>query len=206
MNMETLDDIFIANGTDKGSKHPVHGHNYADHYEHWFKPRRFDDLVFCEIGVGGGESVRSWLAYFESPEFRLIGADIVKDTNEWNTPDLKADPRYRFIHLNQEDEVNVKCFAAMVGAEFDIIVDDGAHTNTGIIASFNVLWPLLKKGGLYCIEDLGAGFTPGSVHIKPGLPPHKAWLHGIVDLMMTGPQETEFAYFSHELVILKKKA
>src|SRR5262249_15124076 len=117
-----------------------------------------------------------------------------------------ADPRYCFVHLNQEDEQNLDCFVAMTHNYFDVVIDDGAHTNTGIIRTFNKMWPDLKPGGLYCIEDLGSGFTPGSVFIKPGMPDHKAWLHALVDRMMTATESLDSVYFGPELAILKKKA
>jgi cephalosporin hydroxylase len=36
---------------------------------------------------------------------------------------------------------------------FDIIIDDGSHVQTHIITSFETLFPLLKTGGIYVIED-----------------------------------------------------
>jgi len=43
------------------------------------------------------------------------------------------------------DKLNVK---------FDIIVDDGSHDMNDIKISLDVLFPFLKEGGLYLIEDL----------------------------------------------------
>lgn len=204
--MKSLDSLAVEMGTDKGSQHPVKGHDYCKHYQAAFETRRFDPLVMTEIGVGGGESIRTWLAYFESPQFRLFGADLVYDTNPWNTPLHKPDPRYTFIHLNQDDETNLKCFAAMCGGEFDIVLDDGSHTNVGIITTFGALWSCVRPGGLYCIEDLGSGYTPGSVHVKPGLPSHAAYFHALMDRVITGAAEIDSVIFSHELAIIRKKA
>jgi hypothetical protein len=36
----------------------------------------------------------------------------------------------------------------------DIIIDDGGHAMTQLITSFEVLYPYLKEGGLYLLEDL----------------------------------------------------
>lgn len=204
--MRTLDEIFVAHGTDKGSQHPAGGHNYSLHYELAFAGLRFDPLVMTEIGCGGGESMRAWLEFFQSPAFRLFGADIVRDTNPWNTPEIKPDPRYTFIHLNQDDETNLRCFAAMCGGEFDIVLDDGSHCNTSIITTFNVLWDCVRPGGIYAIEDLGSGYTPGSVHVKSGAPSHASWLHALADRVITGAHEIESVTFSHELAIIRKKA
>lgn len=204
--MKPLDRIFIENGTDKGSQHPAGGHNYSSHYEEAFCGLRFDPIVMTEIGCGGGESMRAWLEYFQSPHFKLFGADLVYGTNPWNDPAASPDPRYTFIHLDQNDETNLKCFAAMCGGSFDIVLDDGSHCNTGIITTFNTLWGCVRPGGLYCIEDLGAGYTPGSVHVKPGAPDHKTWLHALADRILTGAQEIDSVTFSHELAIIRKKA
>jgi len=40
------------------------------------------------------------------------------------------------------------------GGEFDVIIDDGGHTNCQIWTSFQKLWPTVKRGGLYFIEDM----------------------------------------------------
>ena len=45
------------------------------------------------------------------------------------------------------------------GGDFDIIIDDGGHKNTQILKSFQALWPILKRGGSYFIEDLQVGWT-----------------------------------------------
>jgi methyltransferase family protein len=203
MGMKTLDEIAIANGADKGSTHPVKGHDFARHYDRFFAPLRFDKLQLLEIGVGGGESIRTWLQYF--PSAYIYGVDIVSNTNPWNTPDSQPDPRYRFLQGDQTDKTMWACLCANWGTEFDIIVDDGGHFNDGIITAFSCMWDCITPGGLYCVEDLGSGYTPGSVHVKPGFPPHSAWLHAFVDALHTSPGGFDSAYFAPELVIIRKR-
>lgn len=205
--MKTLDEIFIEHGTDKASKHlELKGHNYAPGYEVFFAPRRFDPLKLLEIGVGGGESVKSWLEYFASAS--IYGIDIVHDTNPYNTPDAipGIDPRYRFLQGDQSDKTMWACALANWGDEFDIIIDDGSHINTDIIASFDALWPIVNPGGLYCVEDLNAGYTPGSVHVKPGAKTHAQWLHDFIDRIHTAAGDLDSIYFAPELAILRKRA
>ena len=36
---------------------------------------------------------------------------------------------------------------------FDIILDDGSHSNKDVINSFELLFPLLNDNGLYIVED-----------------------------------------------------
>lgn len=37
--------------------------------------------------------------------------------------------------------------------EIDIIIDDGSHINEHVIETFKFLFPKLKNGGIYVIED-----------------------------------------------------
>ena len=37
--------------------------------------------------------------------------------------------------------------------ELDLIIDDGSHINEHVIQTFKLLFPKLKKGGIYVIED-----------------------------------------------------
>jgi len=41
-----------------------------------------------------------------------------------------------------------------------IIIDDGSHINEHVITSFNTLFPYLKDGGIYIIEDLQTAYLP----------------------------------------------
>lgn len=203
--MKSLDEIAIECQTDKAT---VFTRTYAKpkgftvHYERFFAPMRFDKLNLLEIGVAGGESIRTWLAYFPSAD--IYGVDIVSQTNPWNDPASSPDSRYRFLQHDQCDKTGWECLKAVWGTEWNIIVDDGSHFTDGVITSFNCMWQMINPGGFYCVEDLGSWFTPGSVHLKPGFP-DKTWLHAFVDRLMMGTQDLDSAYFANELVILRKK-
>lgn len=200
--MTTLDEIAIKYGTDKGTTHAVKGHGYAPIYERFFDPLRDKQIKFLEIGVGGGESIRTWLDYFSKA--RIYGVDIVRDTNIFNVPGKPYD-RYTFVHGQQESEVFWKCFLADQGEGWDVIVDDGSHMADGVITSFNMLWPVVKSGGLYCIEDLGVASTPGTVFVPAGCPNHLMWITGRLHAMNRGENDiAEFHYFP-ELAIFRKK-
>jgi len=43
---------------------------------------------------------------------------------------------------------------------FDIIIDDGSHMSHHIIASFNALFPHVRPGGIYVVEDLATAYWP----------------------------------------------
>jgi hypothetical protein len=204
--MKTLDEIAIEHQTDKAT---VFTRTYAKpkgftiHYERFFAPLRFDKLNILEIGVAGGESIQMWLDYFECAS--VYGVDIVEKTNPWNDPATSPNPRYRFLQGSQSDKTMWECLKAVWGTRWDIVIDDGSHCNDDMITAYGCMWDCIVPGGYYAIEDLGAGYTPGSVHVKPGFPPHAQWLHAFVDVLMTSPGGIDSAYFANELVILRKR-
>lgn len=196
----TLDELAILNGTDKATRHPVKGHGYAPHYEKHFSPLRDLPIKFLEIGVGGGESIRTWLDYFT--QAKVFGVDNVNSSNPWNTVKAETDPRYTFVTGDQSDETFWKCFAADYGTNWDVIVDDGGHFSHQIITSFNGLWKLVNPGGLYCIEDLACAY--GTLFVPPNWPNHMDWLRQLIDSLMQPPTDIDSIYFANELAILRK--
>lgn len=47
-----------------------------------------------------------------------------------------------------------------VAGGFDMIVDDGSHGPSHIFATLTALWPTIKPGGVYIVEDLGLHWWP----------------------------------------------
>jgi hypothetical protein len=197
--------IAVRHGTDKASVHPVKGHGYTWHYEQFFKLWRNDNIKLLEIGVGGGESIRTWLEYF--PLAKVIGVDTVQGTNEWNTVGAKpAGDRYHFVYGDQSDPTFLKCFVADYGSPpFEIIIDDGGHFSHQVVNSFLVLWPIVARGGFYCIEDIGCAYTPGTVFLTPGSDTHQKLFHDLFDSIHTGGMDVRQMSVTKELVILTKQ-
>jgi len=204
--MKTLDEIAIRHGTDKATQFTrTHAQpkGYTVHYEKFFTPLRHTPVKLVEIGVGGGESVRTWLDYFDAAW--VIGIDNVSGTNEWNTPKqfgagMEQFDRYGFMAADQTDPVFWACFTADVKQTIDIAIDDGSHEPRAVQISFAGLWPLIKPGGLYCIEDLGCGFT------SPGCQTHWEWLATYLAPLMTGGlMDLDSIYVAPQLAIIRKK-
>lgn len=207
MGLKTLDEIAISFQTDKATAFTrtyARPKGFTVHYDKLFYPIRNEKLKVLEIGVAGGESIQMWLEYF--PNSQVCGVDIVQSTNPWNTPGSSPDPRYWFVHNDQTDVTGWACFLADNGKDWDIVIDDGSHCNDGILTSFASLWPALKPGGFYAVEDLGAGYTPGSVHLKPGFKTHHQWLCEEIESMHNNTSSSQSIYFANELAIFVKRA
>lgn len=131
-----LDQIAIKYGTDKSSK----AHNYTRWYEEVFGHLRNESISLLEIGIQNGFSLKMWEEYFTKAN--IVGIDIV-DCSHMNTE------RVLTLRGNQTD----RGFMESLG-EFDIIIDDGSHQSIDMKISFEIMFPRLKKGGIYVIEDL----------------------------------------------------
>ena len=206
--MNTLDEIAIKCGADKGSRHPVRGHDYAVHYDMAFSFLREEKIKLLEVGVGGGESIRMWLDYFQAAH--VYGCDIVSDTNPFNTHypagTPNPNPRYDFLQGDQGSKTHWACYLAFAGRDFSIIIDDGGHFSGQIITTFECLWPAVVPGGFYCIEDLAAGSTVGTVFLTPNYPSHMDFLKGLIEKMNLGENDIAEIHLSPELAIIQKRA
>lgn len=138
--MRTLNEIAITHNTDKSSL----GHNYAQKYASYFSYLRDKNLKLFEIGIFNGSSIKTWKEYF--PNGKIFGLDI-KDASFLN------DDRISRIVGSQYDK-NVLEDVNSTHGPFDIIIDDGSHRGEHMKFSFEILFPLLKPGGIYVVEDL----------------------------------------------------
>lgn len=61
---------------------------------------------------------------------------------------------------DQGDRASLEDFIAKNGGDFDIIIDDGGHTMDQQKTSLDVLWKIVKPGGVYLVEDLDTSYIP----------------------------------------------
>jgi SAM-dependent methyltransferase len=153
--LPNLTDLADRYGSDKGSSK----HRYTELYQMLFLPYRERAIDFLEMGllIGGPEhgesadrkttdlpSVRMWLEYF--PKARVHGLDV-SDFSWFN------DRRFTFHRCDMDLRGNIAAARAEMPA-FDIIIDDASHASHHQQFAFLELFPRLKPGGLYVIEDL----------------------------------------------------
>ena len=137
--MDSVEDILNRHDTDKNSTY----HNYSRQYNDLFEKYRQLEINFLEIGIFGGGSLPAWREIFPKAK-RIVGADILPECKQYE--DLDND-----IHVVISDATTPE-FAQSIGS-YDVIIDDGSHTNKDVINSFENLFPLLRDNGLYIVED-----------------------------------------------------
>lgn len=130
-------------------------HFYTSHYSSHFHRFRDKEVNLLEIGVGGyknpykgGKSLRMWKKYF--PLGNIYSIDI------YDKAPLQED-RITIFKGSQTDEAFLLDVINRMG-EVDIIVDDGSHVNDHVIKTFNILFPKLKDGGIYVVEDVQTSY------------------------------------------------
>lgn len=157
MSETTLRQLALEFGTDKEGRH-----SYADAYDRHLRHLRDQPVTVLEIGIGGfaggevgyrdptrgGASLRMWKAYF--PNGRIVGLDI-QDKSPL------AEDRVEIVQGDQGDVAVLERVAREFGP-FDVIIDDGSHHSSDVIASFEALFPHLKEHGTYAIEDLQTSY------------------------------------------------
>jgi hypothetical protein len=142
---QSMDALALQAGTDKGSSF----HNYTKVYSQYFKFCRNEPIRFLEIGIYKGDSVKFWESYFPKADLHFM--DITADYIQYYSD------RSKYHYLDQSDLTLVQKLGVHEGP-FDIILDDGGHTMAQQINSLIALFPSVKSGGLYIIEDLHTSY------------------------------------------------
>lgn len=148
---KSLSDLALKYGSDKGPN----DHNYTSTYEKYLSNIKDKPLKILEIGFAVGSSARIWDEYFTHPQTRLYFMDNNKDCYNY-MQGLSA--RCSLHMIDQADSAQLLKFTGSIAQEFDIIIDDGGHMMHQQITSFKTLFPSLKKGGLYIVEDLHTSY------------------------------------------------
>jgi hypothetical protein len=149
----SLDDLAALYGSDKWGGL----HWFTPHYEDHFAAVRYDPVRVLEIGIGGydheslgGESLYTWQRFF--PRGLVYGLDL------YPKPSVVG-PRIRTIQGDQNDADFLRGLGEALGP-FDIVIDDGSHVNEHVRTSFEALFPYVRPGGHYVIEDLQTSYWP----------------------------------------------
>ena len=132
-------EIAARTGTDKAA------HGYGPWYDAHFSGLREEALTFLEIGIGWGNSLRLWEEYF--PRACIFAIDGTPSCLKYQSD------RSRVFIGDQADSVFLSKTVSSSGP-LNIVVDDGGHHMAAQQVSFRTLFPHVKPGGWYVIEDL----------------------------------------------------
>jgi len=118
-------------------------------YKELFASIKEKPIKYLEVGTAYGDSL-VWARKF-FPNAKIVGADRIKPTI--------IPEGVPFYQVNQNDPDGLILLGKKEGP-FDIIIDDASHQAIETQNTFANLYPYLKTGGMYIIEDWGAGYLP----------------------------------------------
>ena len=154
-SLTNLSDLATAYGSDKGPKK----NRYTELYQMLFSPFREKEINFLEMGllIGGPEqgfdqdrstldcpSIRMWLEFFKNA--KIHGLDV--SDFSWFDHD-----RFSFFRCDMDKRENISSTTSEMPG-MDIVLDDASHASHHQQYAFLEIFPKLKSGGLYVIEDL----------------------------------------------------
>ena len=165
MKLDDLTRLMNAAGSDKGFG--LYGrHYYTRVYRELFAPLRDQPINFVEIGllrpdrdrrrssnaaegVAGvratsAPSLEAWRSYF--PKARIFGFDI----DDFRGVKL---PGVTILQGDMDREADLQAIIKACEGPIDVVIDDGSHVSHHQQKAFACLFPAVRPGGLYIIED-----------------------------------------------------
>lgn len=143
-------------------------HKYSEMYGTFLIPhiRRIHQLgkplKFLEIGLGCDENMKE--TGTEARGVKVWKGVLAEHDELWiaeyDGKCVEKATKHNLLtgaHMLIGDQGNREVLDAWIktsGGQFDVVVDDGGHFQHHIFNSFAALWPQVKPGGLYFIEDL----------------------------------------------------
>lgn len=132
-----IGELLTRLGSDKDT-----AHSYGDVYQRLFEPIQSRVQMVLEVGIQSGASLYAWARFF--PHALVFGLDI--------SSDLIFAPRITSFRCDSRNADEVA--ACLRDYKFDIVIDDGGHWLEDQEPTWENLYPRVKPGGLYIVEDL----------------------------------------------------
>ncbi|CAD7973374.1 unnamed protein product [Amoebophrya sp. A25] len=156
----------VRSPTDK-----ITSHSYQTLYGKYL-PRKIDQASkpLLEIGLGcvpfsvPGSSGKMWRRLgFRSVHILEYNGNCVRAY----ASEIEADG-YKVYIGDQSNMLHLEKVKDNLNYEAEVIVDDGGHWNSQILASFWSLWPIVRNGGLYFVEDFAESAYIAKYVDQPG--------------------------------------
>ena len=171
-----LDKLFNKYCSDKGT-YWLSKHNYGAAYDTVLRPTRRRTRHLVELGVGDetAGSLNAWREYFPRAQFWIADIDVQRFADKkqwawasrqkrrhgcWDDPNIWTAPRvHPLFGVDSSNRTQLRELP-LPAEGVDVIIDDAAHVLSHQLVALEALWPRLKDGGFYIIEDLTIGALP----------------------------------------------
>ncbi|KAL7494757.1 hypothetical protein ACHAWT_004605 [Skeletonema menzelii] len=128
-------------------------HSYVKLYNMIFANIRHSVTNITEIGISHGQSIQAWFRYFPHAEIHGFDKYPPKRVVQNNLDLLKERVHTHIVDILQQNITMADL--GFIPESMDIIIDDGPHSASSQETFLQKLFPCLKPGGYYIIEDIG---------------------------------------------------
>jgi cephalosporin hydroxylase len=128
----------------------------------WEDRPKFQPQRILELGVWHGGSIAFWFEYFQPRKHvavDILPARHLPALDQYLAGDVRRACISIYWDTDQADgDALRRIVTTTFHAPIDLIIDDASHLYGPTKASFETLFPLLRPGGLYLIEDWPWGY------------------------------------------------
>jgi SAM-dependent methyltransferase len=158
-----LGECFRRHGSDKGWPHCM------DLIYHRLFPDRDAPLRILEVGLADGQSARAFAEFY--PNAHYLGFD--------REPCARINADRIEVHQVEQTDI-VGLWRAIGDRTFDLIIEDAEHVWPKQVTTLAVLWPAVRPGGFYVIEDVSV-FDTGRFNSRDALAVFGGTFHNLND-------------------------
>ena len=148
-------------------------HGYSNYYENIFFKKKDQKINIMEIGSFYGNASAALYFYFKNAN--IHGADINPDMFKYTSS------RVRSIYVDSSSEDSIKKEILDKNIYFDIIIEDASHRLKDQIITLFILFPTIKSGGYFIVEEVDFPETREDMRFNQKLPDLKTILNLICE-------------------------
>ncbi|MCF0071488.1 class I SAM-dependent methyltransferase [Dyadobacter sp. CY261] len=126
--------------------------HYLDIYPTYLSQYRGRRPTILEIGVSHGGSIQLWKQFFGN-DCQIFAIDINPECSRLEEEGVK-------IFIGSQADANFLNEVAHQIPDLDFVLDDGGHFMDQQSLSFEILFPKVKQGGQYIVEDTHTSYWP----------------------------------------------
>jgi hypothetical protein len=125
--------------------------SYYEHFDNFLDHHSIDPRSILEIGTYLGESTLVLSGAF--PKAEILTIDNFQREIAFDRKNIS----YQIIDQTDKKTLEKKILRKFPNG-LDLVIDDASHYGYNSKLSFEIIFPLLKSGGAYFIEDWGTGY------------------------------------------------
>lgn len=146
--MSILQKIGESFDSDK-AKNLTSGITYLEYYENIFKDLK-NIKTILEIGTYYGNGLLTLSEYFNDSQVVSIDKKVIEVVHDR----IDGKDNCFVYECDQTDKNKLLQIVSKHCEYIDVVIDDASHEIDKTIETFKILYPKLKNGGYYIIEDL----------------------------------------------------